>query len=470
MNKWLVLFIVFALLPFNFLALRAQKLNQTKLPFEVNYATFRASKGFDYLEVYSAIYRSQLKFVKDSTHHFRANFRLEIDIVKDDSVLFKDTAKKVTYTDSLSKVSRSQKLPDVSRVYIRPGDYNLRVTARDLNSKHFGTIKMPIHVRSYSKDSLDISTIELASLIRKNKKPEMYTKNGYQVVPNPGALYGQGAPMLYFYSEIYNFKKSTVPDSYRVNYQIMDRNGKVVRDYPPIMRHKPGDSAVEVGGLNIITLPSGSYFFKITASDLGTGQKSTSRRKFFVYRESDFVHQKQKEGSKRSKLSRFLNSPEYQVYDEMSAKAINAEFNGASYLATGQEKKIFKSLDLDGKREFMKRFWLRRDQDPTTLKNEFRQDYLQRLAYVTSHFGAGKPGWKSDRGRVYLIYGKPNEIERYPNSSETKAYQIWHYYNIQGGVNFYFIDIRGFGDYQLVHSTARNELQDYNWQRWLRPF
>ena len=450
--------------------LPAQTFNQTKLPFELNYAAFRASSGFDYLEVYSAIYRSQLKFVNDSTRHFRANFKIEIDVAKGDSVLFRDAVRKVTYADSMAQVSETQRLPDVSRVYIRPGKYNLKVTVRDLNNDRFGTIEMPAQINPFSADSMDVSDIEFASLIQKNDKPNMYTKNGYQVIPNPGALYGQGAPILYFYSEIYNMKKEAKPDSYQVRYQVLDRDGKIVREFNPITRQKPGSSAVEVGGVNIITLPSGSYFFRLIASDLGTGQKSYSMKKFYVYRRSDFAKQEKKERLKISQLSRFLNSPEYQVYDEMTAKQLDAEFNGASYMATGQEKKVYKNLDLPGKREFMKKFWIRRDQDPTTIKNEFRQDYLQRLAYVNSHFGSGKPGWRSDRGRVYLMYGKPNEIERYPNSSETRAYEIWHYYHIQGGVDFYFVDVRGFGDYQLVHSTARNELQDNNWQRWLTPF
>ncbi len=450
--------------------LPAQTFNQTKLPFELNYAAYRASSGFDYMEIYSSIYRSQLKFVNDSTRHFRANFRLEINVAKGDSVVFRDAAKKVTYADSMKQVRKTQRLPDVSRVYIRPGNYDLKVTIRDLNNQRFGTIELPAKIIPFSKDSLDVSNIEFASLIKKNDKPNMYTKNGYQVIPNPGALYGQGAPVLYFYSEIYNLKKATQPDSYQVSYQILNRDGKTVREFDPIIRQKPGSSAVEVGGVNIITLPSGSYLFKLIATDLGTGQKSYSMKKFYVYRSSDFAKQEKKERSKISQLARFLNSPEYQVYDEMTKKQLDDEFNGASYMVSGQEKKIYKHLDLQGKREFLKKFWIRRNQDPTTIKNEFRQDYLQRLAYVNSHYGSGKPGWRSDRGRVYLMYGKPDEIERFPNSSETRAYEIWHYYHIQGGINFYFVDVRGFGDYQLVHSTARNELQDTNWQRWLTPF
>ena len=77
----------------------------------------------------------------------------------------------------------------------------------------------------------------------------------------------------------------------------------------------------------------------------------------------------------------------------------------------------------------------------------------------------GKEGWKTDRGRVYLIYGGPDEIERFPNEIETRPYEIWHYESVEGGVIFVFADITGFGSYQLVHSTKRGELRDDSWVR-----
>ncbi|HSD62676.1 MAG TPA: GWxTD domain-containing protein, partial [Ignavibacteriaceae bacterium] len=75
-----------------------------------------------------------------------------------------------------------------------------------------------------------------------------------------------------------------------------------------------------------------------------------------------------------------------------------------------------------------------------------------------------RKGWKTDRGRVLLLYGDPSEIERYPNQVDTKPYEIWHYNDLEGGVIFIFADLTGFSDYQLVHSTKRGEIQDVDWQ------
>ena len=76
-----------------------------------------------------------------------------------------------------------------------------------------------------------------------------------------------------------------------------------------------------------------------------------------------------------------------------------------------------------------------------------------------------KEGWQTDRGRVYMIYGEPSEIERFPNETNTKPYEIWHYNEIEGGVVFIFGDITGFNDYQLLHSTKRGEIRDDYWMR-----
>jgi hypothetical protein len=79
----------------------------------------------------------------------------------------------------------------------------------------------------------------------------------------------------------------------------------------------------------------------------------------------------------------------------------------------------------------------------------------------------GKKGYRTDRGRVYIVYGAPDDVERHPNESESRSYEIWTYNNVQGGVIFVFLQRDVSGDYELVHSTHRSELHDENWQRLL---
>ena len=145
-------------------------------------------------------------------------------------------------------------------------------------------------------------------------------------------------------------------------------------------------------------------------------------------------------------------------------------FAPMKYIAGDKEIRRFKKSDVEGKRAIITQFWNHRDPDPTTLVNEAQVDFNQRLQYVEQQFATPRQsGYKTDMGRIFLIYGPPSEIERFPSSIEAKPYQIWRYFEIEGGVEFVFVDKTGFGMMELVHSTARNELQDYQWQRWISP-
>lgn len=440
--------------------------DQKQLRFDLDYARFRTSSDFVYLEIYYSIYRDQLQFVPDGDR-FRADFRIDSSIFLKDSLVVRDTLHNVTIVDSLSQVTSSQRLADLSGIIIRPGEYHLQVVITDIHTKKSGLIETDLQILPIVADQLAMSDIQLASLIEPFKGKTKFVKNNYRVIPNPNSIYGTGAPVLYFYSEIYNLKPNGDKNQYRSKYLLLDGNGNEIRALQDKLKDKPGSSSVEIAGFNIISLHSGIYYLRVEVQDVDSDEKITAIKKFFVYRPDDY---RNKTVSNTTKFSPedYLNSPQYQTYDTMDEKDLQSEFSGARYIAAANERKIFKSLDLTGKRNFIKRFWLKRDDNLSTIQNKFMAQYLNRLKFANEHFGSGKPGWKSDRGRVLLIYGKSDEIERIPNSSDTNPYEIWHYFNIQGGVDFIFVDIRGFGDYILVHSTARNELQDYDWQRWIR--
>jgi GWxTD domain-containing protein len=116
-------------------------------------------------------------------------------------------------------------------------------------------------------------------------------------------------------------------------------------------------------------------------------------------------------------------------------------------------------------------FWKDRDKVLTTQGEDPFKQYLNRVDISNQRFShANKIGWKTDRGRVFILYGEPSEIERFPNQMDTKPYEIWHYNEVEGGVIFVFADLSGFSDYTLVNSTKRGELQDDNWQQRVSQF
>jgi len=138
-------------------------------------------------------------------------------------------------------------------------------------------------------------------------------------------------------------------------------------------------------------------------------------------------------------------------------------YEAVRLIMTGPEKKIFKKLPSEeSKEEFMKEFWKKRDPDLSTEENEFKKEFENRLAYANLRFKSeGIPGWKTDRGRIYMYLGPPDQVYEQPylNYSNLKGYLVWVYYKYRLGVEF--MDRTGTNKYDLkINSTHSFRLMD----------
>jgi GWxTD domain-containing protein len=158
-----------------------------------------------------------------------------------------------------------------------------------------------------------------------------------------------------------------------------------------------------------------------------------------------------------------LISSEYSV---LSLEECDDQFEQIKYISTRAEIDQYEKLNnVEAKRDFLLKFWKKRDTDPSTAVNEYKNQYLERVRLSDEKYSTiNRKGRKTDRGRVYILYGEPDEVDRNPSDIDKKPYEIWHYNSIEGGVIFVFGDISGFSDYQLLHSTKRGELRDDNWE------
>lgn len=144
------------------------------------------------------------------------------------------------------------------------------------------------------------------------------------------------------------------------------------------------------------------------------------------------------------------------------------------YIITSDEKKAYKALKTDAEREnFIENFWRRRDPDPDTEENEYREEYYERIAYANEHFASGIPGWKTDRGRIYITFGKPDSIESHPSggsydrpsyegggSTTTYPFETWFYRhldNVGDGIEIEFVDPTGTGEYRIARSPNEKD-------------
>jgi GWxTD domain-containing protein len=138
-----------------------------------------------------------------------------------------------------------------------------------------------------------------------------------------------------------------------------------------------------------------------------------------------------------------------------------------AYIITDQERTAFVALTSDAEREdFIQQFWERRDPTPGTQENEFRDEHYRRIAYTNEHFSAGVAGWKTDRGRTYIVYGPPDEID--DHSTSRPATQQWRYRYIDGvGTNILvdFVDQHGTGDFQMTADLSSELSPAY--RKWL---
>ena len=145
-----------------------------------------------------------------------------------------------------------------------------------------------------------------------------------------------------------------------------------------------------------------------------------------------------------------------------------------AYIITDEERKAFKKLATDDERErFIEEFWRRRDPDPDTDENEFREEYYERIAYANEHYASGIPGWKTDRGRIYITWGKPDEVETHPSggtynresyegggSTSTYPFERWFYRYLPGvgsGIEIEFVDPTGSGEYRIARNPDEKD-------------
>ncbi|HZC23734.1 MAG TPA: GWxTD domain-containing protein [Candidatus Binatia bacterium] len=144
------------------------------------------------------------------------------------------------------------------------------------------------------------------------------------------------------------------------------------------------------------------------------------------------------------------------------------------YIITDEERAAFKQLSNDEERDnFIEAFWQRRDPTPDTEENEYKEEHYQRIAYANEHFAAGVPGWRTDRGRIYIVYGKPDEIESHPSGgtyerpmeegggeTSTFPFEDWRYRYIEGigqEVIIEFVDSCMCGEYRMTIDRSEKD-------------
>jgi GWxTD domain-containing protein len=359
--------------------------------------------------------------------------------------------------DSADQISKD--LVGVLGFNLPDGKYKLIVGGRNnqKETEKFSTEYITVH--HFYDSAVSLSDIQLATNILQDSPNQnsLFYKNSLEVTPAPTAVFGINKPVVFYYSEIYNLNKIESGHTLKEIQTLFNSKGKLLSKKIKLLP-KGLSSKVEMGSVVINKYPTDTYTLVLSVIDSVGNFGISSSKKFFIYNPDVVAEKDTSSGGNYASLS--------SEFGAMSEEELDDIWEKSKYEATTQDIKSFpKITGVDGKRQFLYNFWNRIDKDESKHEKVILRDYLKRIEDSNQRFGTlSKKGWKTDRGRVFMLYGEPSEIERFPNQMNTKPYEIWHYNDIEGGVIFVFADLSGFSDYMLVHSTMRGELKDDNWQ------
>ncbi len=454
MKKLILLLAILLLVPaFGF----AQKASEI---FDFDYAQFEYDSTSNFVELYYSFNQDAMSpLATDSLNYVEGILSVSI---KDTAAgkMIVDKKWKIVHPVADTSISSDKSLVGMISFSLPKGVFKCVVGGIDMmDSTHNKYITEYIHVMPFSHDSLGLSDIQLASRILQNSKDtkSIFYKNTFEVTPIPTLVFGQNLPVVFYYYEVYENNDGEKNGLLKIRNTIFNSQGKAFFSRDRVIK-KGIKSRVEVGSVPINKFPTDTYLMRVTLFDSAANIGVTSAKRFFVFN----PNVKSVDTSSAS-----VGGAVSSVFGVMSAEECDDLFAKSKYIANSQEISQYDKLSkLEGKREFLYHFWKNRDNVPGTKQNEYFQAYLKRISEANQKYGSfNKAGWKTDRGRVLLKYGEPSEIDRFPNQTDTKPYEVWRYNDLEGGVIFVFADLTGFSDYQLVHSTMRGEMRDDNWER-----
>jgi len=452
------------------------KAQSSSMPVWLDYASFDypPEEGKSLVEFYYGILRHNMTFAYVEAGSetavdtgYQASAEIWIEIEKQDGVIVDTLYKKIAtfVKNPQSTTNKSFKITDQISVPLPPGEYNATLIVDDVESRSpgvpmsgkFGQRSIKVTVPNYNNPDLMLSGIELAykiNLLPEETTLEDYTpidKSNRRVVPNPIRMFVDEDSVMYYYAEVYNLIIGPdVPKEYYVECKLLDINGILISNFGKRQHIKPGKSALVSNVIDIHDMPEGSYQLYLKVTDAGSGYSVEGYKPFQLL-------EYQPENIPTRPSDSFTEADA-----ELLEKVLHYSFST-------HDRDILEDLSLAGKKEFFEDYFTQRDPDPTTAENEYKIEMFQRFYYANQHFSVSiankDDGWRSDKGRIWIKYGAPDEIHEYPYELEEKPYEIWEYNSLerQSGVYFVFVDEGQYGDYQLVHSNMKGERYDPNW-------
>jgi GWxTD domain-containing protein len=440
--------------------------------FIVDQNIFSDTKGGKYLEVYLYIDGYSLRYKENDQKKFQSKVLVDLEILQEGKSII--TEKYELNSEEQSKeelrsakqegssiTSATQNLMDVHRYALTPGSYTLTVKITDLN---VDTPKVVSAVREFEckasvPEKTELSDVEFYLSRSKPANPGILTKpDGKDYIPMVSNSSFIEQDSLNFYVEIYRSAQLGI-SPYYISASIRQANSEKKLDQY-IYTIKKNGSAFDVftGTLMISDLPSQTYILSIEILNAQKEVLLSTTKKFFVYKQ-------QNEQALQAEYS-----SRYDIAYSYTEQELDYHISCLRFISNATELNFVKALkNYEDKKSFFYGFWDKRRNEPiqyTEINNWF--EYHKLIQYANQKYKSRlRDGWETDRGRVLLVYGIPNDIQTYPSMNNTVPYDIWTYnkLGVQPGVIFVFADSDLItNEYPLIHSTKYGEANNPRWR------
>ena len=340
---------------------------------------------------------------------------------------------------------------------VAPGAYDVQVTVQDSGTGARQTVDLPVSGFSARPGASDLllayslrpvvgaDTVPAASEVRKGT---------LFIATAPDLTLSLERTVLSYYCEVYRDSAGTVPWLVRVT----GEDGHVIVATPPSRTTVTAGAAPIAASLDLSGLPPGRYRLALV---LGAGADTVTRTAPFRVGGFDTARDVARARATTEPRDRFTDAAEAQL-DSLFAPLL--------YLAEQRELTIYPGLTVEGKQRFLREFWRRRDPTPGTAANEAEDGFYRRIAEANQRFregGAARiPGWRTDRGRVFIRYGDPDDVRREPQTGADRPWEAWKYTKSRE-LKFVFLDLTRLGNYSLIYSNDRQERNPGDWEQLL---
>ena len=347
-----------------------------------------------------------LQFIKEK-NKFIAEYDANIFVTTDDKDVqvatgsFSDKIISNKFSETTSKVKSTV----LNTSFVVPlGDYNVSINVKDLDTKLSSKQNNKVELKQFSNDSQVYDPI----FIKEAKGEWGFESNKFPIDANQIVVKN---------NEIQFYQYAVINAGvYEMVINIL--SGKEVQWSKTI--NSSSESRVIS---HLITVPTKDINRKDLKVQVSVNQKNSTES--------------------RSLRFRFRNS-----FMPDSITNIDLALSQMNYILTSDERKELKKLKQSDKENFFKKAWARRDPKPDTKVNELMNEYYARVAFTEENFSRGTSGgWRSDMGMIFILFGKPDDIQRYTSMQSNYSYETWYYFSI--GQEFAFVDDYGFGDYRL---------------------